>query len=1205
MKKILIKLTEKSLIIANTGEPFTAEGVISVCYTNLSAKSNDDIDVPKAGGIVKSIREKFLNRWTNDRNDYTANINRLSGTSSDYQNREILELLQNCIDAISDSPPIGAKGLGFKSIFNISLNPQIYSGEFNFCFDGDKTKEYLNKEKLKVPEDKITLAMLLPHNKKRKKNIKKICKQGYCTVIKCPLIKDTIYEKIKTELENIAKNPTFLLFVDDIDEIKINIDEDISVTNTHSTKDKFYLYTEQSDNKHISIAIPKDDTTEIPEDNISVYFPTKESIDLKAIVHGNFAVSSNRNEVIEKIDNFSDWDDIIKNLVSKIIMDKKLSIIKKLEVFKEYRGDFEEYYSDDATEFSDYLNNKIAEYYQDIEFIPTYGGGIASIKECVWWEYNDSLLKQIITDTHPDIKDDNLVCPKKNISSDLLAYFRIKEFYKDIPFYKTISGNARALTGDIPILLNLRLPKLFKLNEDYDVLALPDNIDITDYEESFIYDELPDNNCTEIINNKVSDNFDWDKYGKKLISFINKNENVGIDELENIKVPVKCNTQKWQDAHLVYAGIGNGGLDIDDILPESLILSDTDKKDLYKFLGVSYQFKIIDSQKIDSYDNIIKEIDRFSDITEHLKIKYSCEDLCKLVKEIYYTASETRIKNQIRDTKYIKVKGKPILQSNDFLSISEMYLGKKYEKLFATPDIPELSENIEFFREHEIQEELTSDVTEWKKYFQKFKDCIDITQKGKYISFYKTCEEHCDIAPDIDMLCSDGVFRSSGETYYYDTHLLQKNNVISLLSNEYPKAILKKEKQIEFFNVNYLSNEIDSEPNIGDQIDTVNITENAKIKYYLNKFIEEKENNKKEILEYDVIIVSYIKLSIGNHEIDDNFYIDDNENIIYIAESSKDKMYSIYSQAIDAVYRHDIKCIIDCCLNNRMDDLKYEFQEWGINLDDEDEHDLLDMIDGSTPEEPVTQIDPDNLAHGENNTLRNTVETDSYISQTNNTGDNNTRQSTHTGNVNTANTNIDNTSTQTGARSSQQLGSVNQSYQNNIPTSPKDNDIILPNTENKESIDSQSRSNAQNSSNTSSEPDSKTRKHVEKLAIQNATEYYKKLGYKVKSVEDDRVGWDLEATKGNEILQIEVKGRGNYQYTAKLTDNEYKKMKQYQDKGTYRLFISNRKGIKIFKYDTSKQKWLDQARKNYLKITEEKIMIIEATVKTTAYKEEE
>ena len=75
------------------------------------------------------------------------------GLNKEYQGRLLWELLQNVDDAaVAADPgqaardglqPIGAKGLGFKSVLEISESPEIYSGDFRFLFSRKRTLDRL------------------------------------------------------------------------------------------------------------------------------------------------------------------------------------------------------------------------------------------------------------------------------------------------------------------------------------------------------------------------------------------------------------------------------------------------------------------------------------------------------------------------------------------------------------------------------------------------------------------------------------------------------------------------------------------------------------------------------------------------------------------------------------------------------------------------------------------------------------------------------------------------------------------------------------------------------------------------------------------------------------------------------------------------------------------------------------------------------
>ncbi len=61
------------------------------------------------------------------------------------------------------------------------------------------------------------------------------------------------------------------------------------------------------------------------------------------------------------------------------------------------------------------------------------------------------------------------------------------------------------------------------------------------------------------------------------------------------------------------------------------------------------------------------------------------------------------------------------------------------------------------------------------------------------------------------------------------------------------------------------------------------------------------------------------------------------------------------------------------------------------------------------------------------------------------------------------------------------------------------------------------------------------------------------LGYRVDSVEEDNLGWDLDAVSGKRKLKLEVKGLSGSQIAVDLTPNKYAAMHKHRD--SYRVCV--------------------------------------------------
>lgn len=103
------------------------------------------------------------------------------------------------------------------------------------------------------------------------------------------------------------------------------------------------------------------------------------------------------------------------------------------------------------------------------------------------------------------------------------------------------------------------------------------------------------------------------------------------------------------------------------------------------------------------------------------------------------------------------------------------------------------------------------------------------------------------------------------------------------------------------------------------------------------------------------------------------------------------------------------------------------------------------------------------------------------------------------------------------------------------------------------------------------------RKKVETAAVNKVTEYYSNLGYEVKSVEKDNVGWDLEVKRKRTLLRVEVKGTSGNNISVDLTPNEYENMQLH--KSSYRLAIVStaltEPILYLFSFSQEKNEWVD------------------------------
>ncbi len=88
----------------------------------------------------------------------------------------------------------------------------------------------------------------------------------------------------------------------------------------------------------------------------------------------------------------------------------------------------------------------------------------------------------------------------------------------------------------------------------------------------------------------------------------------------------------------------------------------------------------------------------------------------------------------------------------------------------------------------------------------------------------------------------------------------------------------------------------------------------------------------------------------------------------------------------------------------------------------------------------------------------------------------------------------------------------------------------------------------------SRQPDPEKKAKVEQAAMKKTEMYFQRHGYTVERVENKNRGWDLEATRGTTLLNIEVKGLSGDTPNVELTYNEFVNAFSKQEKN-YRLCV--------------------------------------------------
>lgn len=427
-RSCLIKIVDNALLVANTGTPFGRLDVVSVCYSHLSIKQTDKPTDPcpdrSDTKLIEGIRNLRMDIYKRDPNELRENYSGEEETRKDYGGRAIWELLQNADDAMapkgtSPADLIGVKGLGFKSVLEVTEEPEIYSEEFNFCFSAIKTQKLI-KEEIKKNEDVPPPTFRIPHEVLPDSIIKELQKD-YVTVIRLPFRKGKV-GVVQGWLENLA--PECMIFFQYIEELKIILpnhahriyscrrdrpgeltDCDISIREEIENKTfQYRLWTntwsgESGGKRHsAAISLPLKEGKPVSFDKtypLYVFLPTSEHLPFHALIHGSFDLEQNRKHVRNPEEHKShkaNYADLISRILESIPVSTALRALVPDPV-------------PEQSTVASFLWEIIKEKMAGKEFVPCVGGGKVTPGNARLWKHN---IGKVVDSTLEKVKELNL-----------------------------------------------------------------------------------------------------------------------------------------------------------------------------------------------------------------------------------------------------------------------------------------------------------------------------------------------------------------------------------------------------------------------------------------------------------------------------------------------------------------------------------------------------------------------------------------------------------------------------------------------------------------------------------------------------------------------------------------------------------------------------------------------------------------------------
>ena len=514
--KVLFHLTDDALIVANSGAPFTREGVIAICYSCISPKSNnppEDKEYTENGAACTDARLPILLR--NEMLGLPANARKMfmgteTQTTEDYAGRFELELLQNADDAVGEranSELIGAKGKGFKSVFDITDKPQISSGDFHFLLepspgDGLRVPACSPAIKSHLFPDAVTVTRLGFRDDEAKKSATRDLAQLRLEMLLfCQRLS-------RVEIHIDGKSPR-ILEMDRNNSFGFDNGKTVFTLRENGVDQKWIRWSAAWDSESTSpgescrrlsaaLCLPANKDGEAValenERPIHVFFPTSEELPgLMALMHASYRLGSNRKHLleVEKQRDGSAIREKLRGLAADILREIPPSV--SLRTFGEISRPDGESLKTEASLLRGVFSDVVA----DTRFVPVVGGGRVRPAEARLWRHNlGCVLRKDLAQIRaacfldPSLDSDNearnilgnrlgakdiggplehaefLAHCENDDNEKCIAAFRVAnsvmlsvrgqgdkvaESLKTAPFWRTDNPNrpARALTGDI------------------------------------------------------------------------------------------------------------------------------------------------------------------------------------------------------------------------------------------------------------------------------------------------------------------------------------------------------------------------------------------------------------------------------------------------------------------------------------------------------------------------------------------------------------------------------------------------------------------------------------------------------------------------------------------------------------------------------------------------------------------------------------
>lgn len=456
--EVLFEVAEDALLVANGGRPFTPEGVISISASHLSEKVAykplDDYEIGNES-LVGAICARVRRKYRNDVNDIWGDSGDEHETRRGYGGRFLWELLQNADDAMggvdrTSADLIGSKGLGFKSVLEITEEPEVHSGPFHFRFSVSRTQELLRgilREK-RIRREPPPLIFRIPHDCRPNQAVQRLLDDGFATVVRLPFRDQEARKKVTARLQDL--DPSFLLLSHEIRRVRIRDGKtpkvievkreqsglsdgdvdliDVDSVGVHRTSWRRWVSDQEargSDGKRLTVAIclPLDQSGDAiagrKSSPLYVFFPTEERHGARALIHASFDLQTSRKHLCE-----GPHDDAIieelKQLLERVLLEVPARTVLEAFGHVDLRGN--------GSSFLERLRGTIRSTVESTPFVPVLGG--VRVKPCDVRLWKDRL-GDVLREDVQEVRDAHLLVPDLNDLRPVLEKFDAEKISND------------------------------------------------------------------------------------------------------------------------------------------------------------------------------------------------------------------------------------------------------------------------------------------------------------------------------------------------------------------------------------------------------------------------------------------------------------------------------------------------------------------------------------------------------------------------------------------------------------------------------------------------------------------------------------------------------------------------------------------------------------------------------------------------------